>query len=116
MPDGHISRLADARGAWAGSGLLQPEGTMRTFLAIPGLVILPLLLAGCGAEEPQVSCADFEKRLAVFEKTVVGDASNAGRAKASGDTKTVCQISSSMLSNARPLYKAASACKSISSA
>ena len=89
---------------------------MLRFLAIPRLVILPLLLAGCGAEEQQVSCGDFEKRMVVFEKTVVGDASNAGRAKASGDTKTVCQISSSMLSNARPLFKAASSCKSVSSA
>lgn len=89
---------------------------MRKFLAIPCLVISSLLLAGCGEKEPQVSCGDFEKRMVVFEKTVVGDASNAGRAKASGDTKTVCQISSSMLSNARPLFKAASSCNSISSA
>ena len=89
---------------------------MRRFLAIPYLVIVPLLLAGCGAEEPQVSCGDFEKRMVEFEKTVLGDASKAGRAKASGDTKTVCQTSSSILSNALPLFKAASSCKSISSA
>jgi hypothetical protein len=89
---------------------------MRRFLAIPCLVILPILLAGCGAEEQQVSCGDFEKRMVEFEKTVVSDAWKAGSAKVSGDAKSVCQTSSSILSNARPLFKAASSCKSISSA
>ena len=89
---------------------------MRKFPAIPCLVILPLLLAGCKEQAPEMSCAEFEKRMVALEKTVLGDASNAGRAKASGDTKTVCQISSSLLSTARPLFKAASSCNAVSPA
>ena len=89
---------------------------MRRFLAIPCLVIVPLLLAGCKEQEPEISCGEFEKREAEFSKTMIGDSVKVGRAHASGDAKTVCQATSSLLSNARPMFKAASACKSISSA
>ena len=89
---------------------------MRRWLAIPCLVVLPLLLAACKEQAPEMSCAEFEKRLVALEKTVIGDASSAGRAKVAGDTKTVCQISSSLLTTARPLFKAASSCNAISPA
>jgi len=88
---------------------------MRRFLAIPCLVILPFLLTGCGGEEkPQIACADLEKRTADYSKTLLEDAMKAGRAKASGDTKTVCQTSSAILANVRPMFQSASVCKSIS--
>ena len=89
---------------------------MRRWPAIPCLVVFPLLLAACKEQAPEMSCAEFEKKLVALEKTVIGDASNAGRAKVAGDTKTVCQISSSLLTTARPLFKAASSCNAISPA
>jgi hypothetical protein len=94
--------------------LLQPEGTMRRFLAIPYLFILPLLLVGCG--EQDVSCGELEKRMVESSKTLQEDLLKAARAQTSGDTKTVCQTTSSILSNFQPMFKAATSCKSISSA
>ena len=87
---------------------------MRKFFLC--LFVLPLLLAGCGEKEKEMSCAEFEKRMVEFSKTVLGDAMKAGSAKAAGDKKTVCQISSSVLSTSRPMFKAASSCKDISAA
>jgi hypothetical protein len=89
---------------------------MRRLPAIPCLFILSFFLSGCGEKEPEVSCAEFEKRMSEFSKTALGDATKAGRAKVAGDKKTVCQISSSILSTSRPMFKAASSCKDISAA
>jgi uncharacterized protein YcfL len=88
---------------------------MRKFLAIPCLVILPLLLAGCGGEQ-QISCGDLEKRMTETSKTLQVDVLMVAKAKMTGDAKAVCATSSSILSNVRPLFKAASDCKSVSPA
>ena len=87
---------------------------MRRFLAIPYLFILPLLLAGCGEQE--VSCGELEKRMVESSKTLQEDLLKVARAQTSGDTKTVCQTTSSILSNFQPMFKVATNCKSISSA
>jgi hypothetical protein len=57
-----------------------------------------------------------EKRMDEFAKTLQADVMKAARANASGDKKTVCQTTSSILSTARPMFKAASSCNSISAA
>src|SRR5689334_12602495 len=88
---------------------------MQKFSAIPCLVILPLLLTACGPEDkPQIACADLEKKTADYSKALLEDAVKAGRAKASGDTKAVCQASAAILANVRPMFQSANACKSIS--
>ena len=89
---------------------------MRNFLTIPCLFIAPLLLAGCGEERQEIACGDLEKRILEFSKTLQEDLMKLGRAKGSGDTKTVCQTSSSVLSTYRPMFKAASSCQSVSTA
>ena len=87
---------------------------MRRFF--PCLFILSFFLAGCGEKELEISCGDLEKRMAESSNSLQPDFLEAGRAKASGDTKTVCQTSASILSTYRPMFKAASTCKSISAA
>ena len=87
---------------------------MRRLLAIPCLVVFPLLLAACKEQAPEMSCAELEKRGDELSKTVIADSMKVGRAKVSGDTKTVCQTTSTILSDARPMYKAAGACNSLS--
>ena len=49
-------------------------------------------------------------------KALQEDMWNVGKAKASGDTKTVCRMTSSILSTYQPMFKEASSCNSVSTA